>query len=79
MSAKERKQAFKIGLDVSRRIRRRCIEQKINAPLIIKRVLSQFYTEPFVERFLVSKAIIIRLKEKIRGMFLKWQKMDYAP
>lgn len=70
MSADDRKKAFKIGQNVSRRIRRRFIERRISAPLLLPRLFSWIYTLHLVDRMLISNGIFIRLKEKLKRLYL---------
>jgi hypothetical protein len=71
LSREQRKDAFIQGRAVSMRIRRKYIERKVNGPLLIKKLLSYFYTMAFVERVLSNNSIIIKLKEVLKKLALK--------
>lgn len=70
MPVEERKEAFKRGQLVSRNIRRKFLERKIQGPLLFRKIFSWIYTTSFINRMLFSSGLFIRAKEKLKKRFL---------
>jgi hypothetical protein len=71
MSVKERKEAFSLAQQVSLRVRRRFIEEKIkHLPGLFRKAFSRFYTLPFIEDRLNNNRSLLLIKERIKRLFL---------
>jgi radical SAM superfamily enzyme YgiQ (UPF0313 family) len=70
LSAAERKRAFIEGERVSRTIRRRFIERKLRVPGAVKRFFSRMYTEPAVEKLLLTNPLFVKAKEVVKAAVL---------
>ncbi|MFH1309181.1 MAG: radical SAM protein [Candidatus Omnitrophota bacterium] len=71
MSIKERKRAFLKGQKITRKIRRKHIEKKINIPPMLRPLASRILVTSFMESLLVRNRIIAKTKEKIKIFFCK--------
>lgn len=71
LSAQERKKAFKKGQQVERLIRRKYIERRINLAFGLGYLASFILAIPFVDQLLTNSKIIVKIKEKIKTIFLK--------
>jgi len=71
MSADDRKRAFKMGQGVSKCIRRKFIERKLNGPLFMKKVFSWIYTVPLIDGIINGNRLVVILKEKFKRLVVK--------
>lgn len=70
MSARDRKEVFRIGQNITKKIRRKFIERKLKGPRIVKSIFSRIYTVPFVEDILINNPVVVRIKEYLKHMAL---------
>jgi radical SAM superfamily enzyme YgiQ (UPF0313 family) len=67
LSIKERKKAFKTGMEVTRIVRRKYIEKKITGlPILLRRVISWFYSLPAVCDIFLNVTFLLKLKDILK-------------
>lgn len=71
MSASDRKKAFRMGRNVTRKIRRAFIERRMIAPPALRRFISWLYTIPSIERALINNRSLLKLKTRLKGLFMR--------
>jgi len=70
MSVRDKEKALEMGRKITLQIRRKYIERKINAPLVLKRIFSYLYTLPLADDLIVNNRFIVQVKEKIKEALL---------
>jgi len=76
MSLKDRKKAFKMGLDTYIGVRRKFIERKINGPTPLKKLISFIYARPFIEEIVMNSRLMLSLKNMVRSILSKEKIQD---
>jgi radical SAM superfamily enzyme YgiQ (UPF0313 family) len=69
MPKEDRIKAFNMGRKVTRTVRRRHIERKIQLPKSLKTLFSLCYTTPFIENLVLNNSVFIKTKELIKNKF----------
>ena len=76
MSLAQRKKAFKLAQEVTFKVRRKFIENRIKGPYFIRRLLSKVYALPVIEDKVLNNRLMLVTKEKIKALMVKNQQTN---